>query len=171
MLPVLLAQECKEQVVNFLETTFSFREPGLWEALEAFLRNETTGIFKGPYLNLELPYRKADPQAISPLEIAPNFTPFKHQLEAWTRLHSREQEPKPTLVTTGTGSGKTECFLYPILDHCHRHVGQSGIKAIILYPMNALATDQAQRLAECIHADTRLRGKITAGMYIGGQTH
>lgn len=52
-------------------------------------------------------------------------------------------------MTTGTGSGKTECFLLPILDHVlrARRTGHSGMKALILYPMNALANDQAARLA------------------------
>ena len=43
----------------------------------------------------------------------------------------------PTVIATGTGSGKTECFLYPILDHCRRQTGSKGIKAILIYPMNA----------------------------------
>ena len=53
------------------------------------------------------------------------------------------------LVATGTGSGKTECFLYPVLDHCVRakSAGEQGIKALVIYPMNALATDQARRIA------------------------
>ena len=65
-----------------------------------------------------------------------------------------------TLVATGTGSGKTESFLYPILDHC-KNVGRRGIKAIVIYPMNALATDQARR-AEFLTT----RG-LTRGIYDG----
>ena len=56
---------------------------------------------------------------------------------------------------------------YPILDYCHKHKNERGVKVIILYPMNALATDQAKRLAEAIHEDTRLRGSVTAGLFIG----
>ncbi len=51
-------------------------------------------------------------------------------------------------MATGTGSGKTECFLYPILDHVLANPAQRGIKAILLYPMNALAGDQARRFAK-----------------------
>jgi ATP-dependent helicase YprA (DUF1998 family) len=73
---------------------------------------------------------------------------------SWTefqRLRSRRGEhggAPPTLITTGTGSGKTEAFLIPILDHCRRErsAGRQGIKAVLLYPMNDLATDQALRL-------------------------
>src|SRR5262245_9134247 len=74
-----------------------------------------------------------------------------------------------TIVATGTASGKTECFLYPILDYCYAHRHQRGIKAILLYPMNALATDQAGRIAEAIYASPALRGRVTAGLYIGEQ--
>jgi superfamily II DNA/RNA helicase len=76
--------------------------------------------------------------------VHPSYDPYLHQLQAWQRLSSRDgAEPQATIVTTGTGSGKTECFLYPALDHCYRALqrGEGGIKAIILYPMNALAAD------------------------------
>ncbi len=84
-----------------------------------------------------------------PLEIAPTFPPYHHQMQAFERLTTKDgHKPQSTLVTTGTSSGKTECFLFPILDYCHKHTGRKGIKVIILYPMNALATDQAKRMAE-----------------------
>ena len=58
---------------------------------------------------------------------------------------------KTTIISTGTGSGKTETFLIPILDHCLKNPGP-GIKALILYPMNALANDQVSRLEQAIAA-------------------
>ena len=74
------------------------------------------------------------------------------------------------MVTTGTGSGKTEAFLYPILDHVlrERRAGRAGMKALILYPMNALANDQAGRLADLLTSHEELKG-ITAGLYTGQQ--
>ncbi len=138
-------------------------------ALLDFLQHEQTGLFKGPYVHVRLPFRAADPAEPIPLDIRPSFTPYVHQLRAFQRLSARDgHAPQPTIITTGTGSGKTECFLYPILDYCLAQRGELGIKAIILYPMNALASDQAQRLARILHRDDRLRGQITAGMYIGG---
>ncbi len=78
------------------------------------------------------------------------------------------RRPQPTIVTTGTGSGKTEAFLYPILDHVLRAKknGVTGTKALILYPMNALANDQANRLAKILTSDLALSG-ISAGIYTG----
>ncbi|WP_307852351.1 DEAD/DEAH box helicase [Streptomyces sp. RM99] len=69
----------------------------------------------------------------------------------------------PTLVTTGTGSGKTESFLAPVRDHCRRETvfGRSGVKAVLLYPMNALATDQAGCIGEYL-AQPEL-ARVTAG--------
>ena len=88
------------------------------------------------------------------------YLPYQHQFEAFERLTTRQREgediehaPEPTVLTTGTGSGKTESFLYPLLDYVYRQrrgngTRTPGIKAIVLYPMNALATDQAARFAE-----------------------
>src|SRR5699024_2863513 len=68
----------------------------------------------------------------------------------------------------GTGSGKTESFLYPVLDHAARakKAGIGGIKALILYPMNALANDQAGRLAKILTETPAYKG-LTAALYTG----
>ena len=92
------------------------------------------------------------------------YPPYLHQERSFDRLSG--PNPQATIVATGTGSGKTECFLYPILDYCYKHRGEPGIKAILIYPMNALATDQAGRLAELIH-NSKLKGHVTAGIYVG----
>ncbi|MCA9687641.1 MAG: DEAD/DEAH box helicase, partial [Myxococcales bacterium] len=67
-------------------------------------------------------------------------------------------------------SGKTEAFLFPILDHVLRakRRGLTGMKALILYPMNALANDQAQRLASILTSHDDLAG-VTAAIYTGEQ--
>ena len=70
-------------------------------------------------------------------------------------------EGKTTVVSTGTGSGKTEAFLIPILDHCLKHPGK-GVKALIIYPMNALANDQVRRIEEAT-ADI----PVTYGLFVG----
>lgn len=76
--------------------------------------------------------------------------PFLHQAEAWRLLV--EPEPQSVLVTSGTGSGKTECFLFPILsDLVTQAQGQreplEGVQAIMLYPLNALIESQRERLS------------------------
>jgi len=71
--------------------------------------------------------------------------PYLHQLQAWETLSA---EPKRSLiVSSGTGSGKTECFMVPILDQLAREqerVGGNlvGVRALFLYPLNALINSQ-----------------------------
>ena len=81
-----------------------------------------------------------------------SFPPYRHQEKAYERL--QPGSPQNTLVATGTGSGKTESFLLPVLEHCRQQlaIGQKGIKAILIYQMNALATDQAKPIAQLVGA-------------------
>lgn len=174
MLPLQQAYEVKESVLAYIEATFRFKEESVHKAFYQLIRDPQNGLFKGPYISLKTPFVKATQEEADaiPLDIRPKgFLPHKHQLRSFERLTSRDGHvPQPTLLTTGTGSGKTECFLYPILDYCYRMNRdgfRKGIKVIIMYPMNALATDQATRLAEAIYNDERLRGVVTAGLFIG----
>ncbi|MCA9587092.1 MAG: DEAD/DEAH box helicase [Myxococcales bacterium] len=170
MIPWAVARELRATLLDYLRSTWSIGSADLERALFSFLAGPH-GLFQGPYLKIGLPFASAPEGAAMPLEILPPYAPHLHQLEAWQRLSSRARTPQATLITTGTGSGKTECFLYPVLDHAYREhaAGKAGIKAIILYPMNALASDQAQRFAETIDGDERLRGRLRVGLFIGGK--
>lgn len=168
MLSLQQAFEAKASIIEYLKSTFSFKEKAVGRAFYQFITDEKEGMFKGPYISLKLPFVKAEAGEDIPLEIRPPFPPFDHQLKAFQRLTtSKEHQPQPTILTTGTDSGKTEAFLYPVLDYCYKNLHRKGIKVIILYPMNALATDQAGRLAEAIFDDPKIKGKITAGLFIG----
>lgn len=57
-----------------------------------------------------------------------------------------------------------------MLDHVLDNPSERGIKAIILYPMNALTTDQVRRFAEEINRNTATKGKVRVGLYVGGKT-
>ena len=72
---------------------------------------------------------------------------YEHQSNA-VRLSNRPTTERPSLVVSaGTGSGKTEAFLLPILDDLWRHPRQdSGMRCLMLYPMNALIFDQVERV-------------------------
>jgi DEAD/DEAH box helicase domain-containing protein len=172
MLPSVVAREIQDSLVDYLRTTFRLQNAELEKALFSFLESREDGLFRGPYLDLRLPFRQGAVEDRSHgLRITPPYSPHAHQQRAWSRLSTAGgRTPQSTLVTTGTGSGKTECFLYPLLDHClrARQVGEEGVKAIILYPMNALATDQAGRFAQEIYNHPELRGVVSAGLYVGG---
>ena len=130
------------------------------------LRDDGEAFIKGPYVSIDLPFAKKTEGKYFFPGFETEHSPFVHQQQAWTRLRS-DESPKSTIVATGAGSGKTECFLYPLLDHCQRNP-KRGIKAIVIYPMNALAGDQAGRFAELIHSTPQLKGKIRVGLYVGG---
>ncbi|MGY1763049.1 DEAD/DEAH box helicase [Geodermatophilus sp. SYSU D00779] len=169
LLPSLQAADLRRALIDYLGTTFALADDEVRIALEDFLTDPQEGIFRGPYVRLRLPFRPADEDWAAPLEWFPEgFAPYRHQAVAFSRLSSKQGDPRPTIVTTGTGSGKTESFLVPILDHVlrARRAGQRGIKALVLYPMNALANDQAGRLAQLITGDPRL-SDVTAGLYTG----
>ena len=172
LIPVHASEHILGGVSEYLATAFSLANPETSSALKAFLEDTERGMFHGPYVRVRLPYARAlGWDGI--LDWVPSwFTPYHHQAEAFRRLRSKdengERRPDPTLVITGTGSGKTESFLYPVLDHAMRAraQGHTGVKALLLYPMNALANDQADRLAKLLTNEPALAG-VTAGIYTG----
>lgn len=90
----------------------------------------------------------------------------------WRRRLHRHQEAaigrnENYIVATGTGSGKTESFLFPLIDDLFRHgINKPGIKAILVYPLNALATDQMFRIARLLFSELGDVG-LTLGRFTG----
>lgn len=169
MLPSLVASELTASLRHYLRTAFASATPGFRRdngrtAMDEYV-DTPDALFKGPWLSLGLPFRKCDAGTPLPLQyVDMGYPPYLHQYLAFQRLCG--SQPLSTLVATGTGSGKTECFMFPVLDYC---AGESrrGIKAIVVYPMNALATDQAKRFAREIHRRPELRGKVRVGLFVG----
>ena len=99
--------------------------------------------------------------------IGKDWHPYKHQLEAWRHLTA--PTPQSILVTSGTGSGKTECFMVPLLHDLAREAEAqreplSGVRAIALYPLNALIASQQDRLGKWTKP---FGGKIRYALYNG----
>lgn len=84
------------------------------------------------------------------------YLPYQHQYECWKTLSEEVELPngnmakKSMVVTTGTGSGKTECFMLPLVSDLLRGGETGKLQAIFLYPLNALMEDQKQRLQELL---------------------
>lgn len=84
-----------------------------------------------------------------------SYLPYKHQYDSWKVLRKGfvGDKVKSIVVTTGTGSGKTECFMVPLvadlLDKWETNPS-NGVKAIFIYPLNALMEDQKLRLQELL---------------------
>ncbi len=164
MIPSVLATEIQASITDFLKTEFRSSSPGFEDLIDRFLA-QPEAIFKGPYLSASLPFRSGTAGADYFPDVPMAFPPHRHQEQAFRRLQHPDYQS--TIVATGTGSGKTECFMMPILDHCFKYRGEPGIKAILIYPMNALATDQAKRLAQLIWHNDNLKGYVTAGLFVG----
>ena len=162
MIPSLVSSEVKSVLPDFLATRFRPSNAALAGVIDDFLETPEN-LFKGPYLSIQLPFDR-DAEGGEPFpEIPLGRTPYRHQRKAFERL----QAGRSTVIATGTGSGKTECFLLPILEWCRQQHGKNGVKAIVIYPMNALAHDQSRRIARLIHGTQSLKGKVTAGMFVG----
>lgn len=89
--------------------------------------------------------------------------PWSHQLAAWEAAH----KGLSCLVSSGTGSGKTECFMVPILDALLRDPSEgllSGVRAIVIYPLNALIESQRERLAAWT---APMKGRLRFALYNG----
>ena len=168
MLPSILAKQLEKGIGDYIETTFPMTNEPFKGSVQNMLQQKGS-VYHEPYVAVRLPFRVAEAMPTCFEAIHPAYLPYVHQQKAFERLTG--DDGRSTLVATGTGSGKTECFLYPILEYCYQHRGERGIKALIIYPMNALATDQAKRIAELIYGSPELRGNVTVGMYVGGQEH
>jgi ATP-dependent helicase YprA (DUF1998 family) len=158
---------------QLLETEgVTFQEPRV-EATPFYLAGK-------PYADLDIPSRSKEL-----LELASSHSgtgipsrPYKHQADAVEAFLGRGEE---IIVATGTGSGKTECFLMPILGALAEEAASrptswkvSGCRALLLYPMNALVNDQLSRLRRLMgqaEVAQLLRGgrpyRSTFGMYTG----
>ncbi|MBT9547096.1 MAG: DEAD/DEAH box helicase [Candidatus Sericytochromatia bacterium] len=185
--PITTSEDLRENYLSFLTSSFSLRNPDLADQFKRKVR-ESLNLFKGPILQANPHYRSGktlaelaqDPHSgVSPalLELAPTLSReaqekalpihrplYIHQEQALLQASQGEN----IIVATGTGSGKTESFLFPIVNHLLQerhekgHIGP-GVRAILIYPMNALANDQIKRLREMMPPETG----ITFGRYTG----
>lgn len=177
MQPFGAVEKIKENYQRFIETSFPIKDPLLQQEFQRLIQEEHL-LWQEPYVSLSRPYRSGktlkhlvDEGSLGkqittvPFFHAPNPANaglYEHQRKAIQRLSTfAAHQPQNTIIATGTGSGKTEAFLIPIIDHCLR-TREPGIQAIIVYPMNALANDQLTRLRGL------LRGTgVTFGRYTG----
>lgn len=148
----------------------TFQEPQL-EATPHFASGKAYGNLAIPTSAREiLMLASRRPDAGIPAE------PYAHQAAALEAFSGRHEE---IIVATGTGSGKTEAFLMPILGALAEESTQRprswempGIRALLLYPMNALVNDQLSRLRRLLgdsQVAAALKGnrdrRATFGMY------
>ncbi len=165
---------------RYLRSLLAVRDPQLSKALREKI--DTTPLLdKGPYLEATPPYElgSSPEDLISEGVLGPGFSRmgskalplsrplYRHQDEALRKVGAGRN----VVVATGTGSGKTESFLLPILDGLEREHDAgtlgAGVRALLLYPMNALANDQLKRLRQLLAE----RPEITFGRYTGDTSY
>ena len=173
--PVAYTENVVRSFLRYQLTAYPFADPRLHAQMRALLSLDATRrspLLKGPYVSLSRPFRQGATASSLVGEgllhphlgerIRGEITHFySHQERAMRAIAGG----RTTLVSTGTGSGKTECFLYPIVSQCltlRDEGAPPGISAVIVYPMNALAEDQLMRLRGVL-AGTG----IPFGIYVG----
>lgn len=174
--PLEVTEHVRESYLRYLATAFSLRDQELKKQLETQLR--APGVFvKGPYLEVTLPYRtgKTIGELIQEGLLTQEFGRLGKSIDADRVLYAHQETAlrkiiglgRNIVVATGTGSGKTEAFLYPVFDHLLRQNAADnlgpGVRALLLYPMNALANDQLKRLRHILKDFPH----ITFGRYTG----
>lgn len=158
--PIRTSRAIEEAYCGYLETTFELADSNLRSQLGARLR-EKGRLVRGPMVQATMPFRKAaslsdlvGERVLSPLFLRYPFETlerplYRHQENAIRKMVSGQRN---IVVATGTGSGKTECFMIPIANHLmlEHEAGTlgPGVRALLLYPMNALANDQVKRLRD-----------------------
>lgn len=161
---------------KYLLTTFKTNNDIYNRQLKEQL-SEDGVISKGPYISMSDSFEKDKTlrelvdegilcrELLKLSELHPDRKLYKHQVEAICKANNG----KNLIITTGTGSGKTECFLIPIINLLMREKEKGtlnpGVRTLIIYPMNALVNDQIRRLRE-IFINYQESG-ITFGKYTG----
>ncbi len=174
-------QQLQRALQDYIEATYHVSHPTLVTQRRVLLE-EPGVIHQLPYLESTPRYKTGSPfrdlglppaalevfSAVSRPQgervILIHDPPYQHQATA-TRLSL--VDGRSLVVMTGTGSGKTECFLLPILGKLAREAKTNGssfgaspaVRAIILYPMNALVNDQLGRL-RLLFGDPRIVEKF-----------
>lgn len=175
--PLVASENIIEKYLRYIETTFYIDDKDYMKQFKSYLEKKDF-FAKGPYLDFSdsFEFGKSITQLIDEDILSNEFKAlyrdnpnlltrslYKHQELSIRKI----REGRNLIVTTGTGSGKTESFLLPIINYL---MGQKvegslndGVRALIIYPMNALANDQMKRMRELLanYPD------ITFGSYTG----
>nr|WP_315394795.1 DEAD/DEAH box helicase [uncultured Sphingobacterium sp.] len=167
-------RELKETFVKYIDTSLFFSDKKLEDERHLLLESENT-ITKYPIIEFTPKYEEYGTveEVCKELGIDNKFAAFaklglfpsRNGIDSKMYVHQYESfrdtiiERKHLIVTTGTGSGKTECFLFPLLydiisekinNQINNKKGVPAIRGLILYPLNALAEDQMRRLRKSL---------------------
>ena len=174
-------EQIRQRYESYLKTSFFFKDPSLRESFAAALNAEGS-LLKGAFPESDRQFRKGmhahhlaremfSDEVAGLLPALLDSELHAHQEQAIRGVHNHGRN---VVVATGTASGKTEAFLYPVLydlyrQHLSGDLDRPGVRAMVLYPMNALANDQRDRLGQLVRQlhESGSEFKPTFGQYIG----
>jgi len=181
--PFELYNIIKDRYYDYLKSVIKIKDP---ELIKSF--NDGIGKFeliKGPYLEATLEFKEGImlDELIDQGYLSRSFRDFIFDVYPYfkkTALYYHQElaikkaiNNRNIIITTGTSSGKTECYLIPIINQLlienEKGTINNEVRALIIYPMNALANDQIRRLRSIISKINEKRPdiNITFGRYIG----
>ncbi|NLI59790.1 MAG: DEAD/DEAH box helicase [Clostridium sp.] len=175
--PIVASENIVNKYLRYIETTFYIKDEVYMKQFREHL-SKINNFAKGPYLDFSDSFEsgKSIEQLIDEGILSTEFKKlYKNQIKLLSRPLYKHQElsirkiieEHNLVVTTGTGSGKTESFLIPVINYLmkQKEAGKlsDGVRALIIYPMNALANDQMKRMRRLL-ADYP---DITFGSYTG----
>ena len=166
----------RTELENYIQSQYFGKSMLLLNAVQPELDKEGL-LYKRPYIESSPAYKSSSDgieksdipdwmkgyfKALINAGIGVYQNPYVHQVEALKAA----VKGKNLFVSTGTGSGKTECFMWPLMAKLADEARNSpetwcnrGVRTIIMYPMNALVSDQISRLRRLIgDADNKFVG-------------
>ena len=146
------------QFRSFIEYHMNISNPDIKKTIDDEIENHQY-LYQPPIIELDPIFLRGDTFNTLPnlnqqaVQLFKDFHWYYHQLQAFQKIIA---EQKNIIVTTGTGSGKSMAFVFPIINYClnmHDEGGDSekGVKALIVYPMNALANSQYKKIVKMLH--------------------
>ena len=182
--PAKASNNIKNDFIDYVATSYSFCDENLQQQFVEELRKN---ISKGPLLEIKDVFETGhsiaelvDQGVLSPLFLnleseKPQNKLYKRKLPVDRKLYLHQEQAINSIVSgnnavisTGTGSGKTNCFLIPVINELLREQEEGtlgpGVRALFIYPMNALANDQMKNIRELL----MYYPDITFGVYNGG---
>lgn len=175
--PLETSRRIDEAFLGYLRSTFGPRRPDLRHDYHRSL-SEGSDLSRGPIVQATAPFKpgRSIRELVTAGVLSKGFEQFADSFPLARALHLHQdqaivrsvQHERNLVVSTGTGSGKTESFLIPIIEHLLREreagtLATPGVRALLLYPMNALANDQVKRLRDLLAPVP----DITFGRYTG----
>lgn len=174
MNPLFVTRRLKDVLTRYLLTTFDVNRDGKNTALYEQIRRSfeaDKALMTGPFLELAQPYRQGlstqalIEQGVLSERLASLKNPpipldsplYQHQHYAAERI----ADGRSVIVSSGTGSGKTESFLLPILSDLLERPAK-GVRALLIYPLNALVNDQLRRLSDKLVGTNITYGRYTS---------